>query len=257
MALRLQNRAFMRRALLLAAAVAVPALAAAQTVPAGVVQFVEPGTTNDIVHGAWINATKCANRTAMNVQLQWTATVAWPGSGASYQIYAANQDMTGSSIECPKLSNTSTGLIANPVGNPITNQPYQSVSGVTETVDAFLTAMQQSSCNITTTITIFVCVQLTNSGGTSVGFAKGQLKFEVAPPGAPTGVTAGPLDTGTLEVSWTQPNSSPRPTTTSCKRSRSRARRTRRRTPRTPRSTPRGRPILTRPTGRSAASPTA
>ncbi len=207
-ALRLHNRRLMRRALLLLAALAVPALGAAQTVPAGVVQFVEPGTTNDIVHGQWINATKCANQATTNVVLQWTATQPWV-TGGSYQIYAANQDMASGTNKCPFPSNTSTGLVANMVGNPITNQPFQSVSNITETVQAFLTAVEQTSCNITSTITIYVCVQENDASGTAIGFAKGQLKFEITPPGVPTGVSAGPIETGKLEVSWTQPNSSP------------------------------------------------
>ncbi|HEX9050723.1 MAG TPA: fibronectin type III domain-containing protein [Anaeromyxobacter sp.] len=198
----------MRRPLLLVAALAMPALGAAQTVPTGVVQFVEPGTTNDIIHGAWINATKCANQATTNVILQWTATQAWV-TGGSYQINAANQDLPSNSTTCPFQNNSSTGLYAAKIGVPITNQPFKSVSGIQEPVSAFLAAVNQTSCSITSTVTIYVCVQQLDQNGAAIGYAKGQLKFEVTPPGAPTGVTAGPLDTGALEVSWTQPNSSP------------------------------------------------
>ncbi len=200
----------MRRALLVAAALAVPTLGVAQ-IPTGTVQFVEPGTTNDIVHGQWINATKCANQATTNVVLQWTVQMAtgasYPSNG-SYQIYAANQDMPANTIECPKLSVSASGLIANPVGVSITGQ-LQNVANVTETVQAFLTAVQQTSCNITSDVTIYVCVQLRDSNNTSVGFAKGQLYFSIAAPAAPTNVSVSPLETGKLRVTWSAPGGSP------------------------------------------------
>ncbi len=196
----------MRRALLLATALAVPAVAAAQST--GEVQFVEPGTTNDIVHGAWINAAKCAAQTSTDVILQWKSTVA-PGANGKYQIFAANQDMAANSIECPKQPNDSTSLKAGQVGVDITDQLNQNITGVHETVAAFLTPVGQTSCDITTTVVIFVCVQAVDSSGKSVGFAKGQLKFEVTKPGAPTSVSASPLESGKLRVTWAAPTGSP------------------------------------------------
>jgi hypothetical protein len=200
----------MRRALLLAAALAVPAHAAAQAIPAGTVQFVEPGTTNDIVHGQWINATKCAAQATTDVVLQWTVQMAastpFP-SGGSYQIYAANQDMAANTIECPKLSVSASGLVANPVGEPRTALT-QGMTDVHETVQKFLTAVNQTSCAITSQVIIYVCVQLT-SGTTSVGFAKGQLKFSVAKPGTPTSVSAEPIESTKLRVKWSAPTGDP------------------------------------------------
>ncbi len=197
----------MTRALLVAA-LAVPALGAAQPVPVGQVWFVEPGAPDDLVHGQWINATECANQATTDVVLRWTGTAMFP-AGGSYQIYASNQDVPASSFECAKASNGSTGLVASPVGVPITDQPFQSVTDVPETVQAFLTAAGGTSCDVTGTVTIYVCVQERDSTGATVGCAKGRLILDVAPPAAPTGVAAAAAGDGALQVSWTPPTGDP------------------------------------------------
>ncbi len=195
----------MRRALLLAA-VAAPALAVAQTIPAGMVQFVEPGTTNDVLHGQWINAAECASQATTNVVMQWTASAQMP-AGGSYQIYAANQDAQ-SGIECPKTSNSSSGLIANPIGIPIIGA-LQTVANHVEMVDAFLAAVVQTSCSNTVDVPIYVCVQLRDSTGTSVGFAKGTLTLSVTRPAPPTVLSVTPAGDAALQVSWTPPSGDP------------------------------------------------
>ncbi len=188
MAPALHNRARMRRAWLLAL-VAAPAVAAAQ------ITF-----DNGRTFPNYINAAECAG--GSTIKLSWTVAfvngfTAFP-VGGTYQVYAANQPHV--SPTCFTAPNSTTGLVAGPVGTQITGTGQSMAAQVLDT-GQFVTASGRS-CSTAGDQTIYVCVQGTPSGGGSnFGFATGNLTLSVSPPPAPINVNVSPGDSA-LNVSW-------------------------------------------------------
>ncbi len=199
----------MRRALLLAV-LAVPALASAQTITSGAIQFSKGSGGTDLVHGPYINADECSSTTAL-INLSWNTALAsgqgWPAS-ARYQVYVSNKQHTAPN--CTTQPDTGNGVYAGPVGSTIT-ATAQIQNLVSYNTNLFVQAENNPNltCTVTADTPIYVCVQATNAnGGAVVGYALGTLTLSTSRPDAPTGVTAIPADDGALEISWTAPTSS-------------------------------------------------
>jgi hypothetical protein len=193
----------MRRALLLAAALAAPAVARAQTVPAGGILFED--ANNDLVHGPFISAAECGDPSAQ-VFLSWSTQLntgqSFPAD-AKYTVYASNKQPTDTN--CIKANN-GTDTFAGPIGQTISGQ-RQTVSNLPFTIAEFVT-VSGYNCGIQADTPIYVCVQAyLNDGTTAIGLAKGTLTLSTSAPGSPTGVNATPADDGALTVSWTAPSS--------------------------------------------------
>jgi len=190
----------MKRALLLLAALAAPALAHAQA--SGTMTFTEG--TNDMVRGRYITAAECT--TATDVQLAWTIALnsdvkELPAAGATYQVYASNEEVTDTTCHTSTPGGTST-IVAGPVGDPL---PASTLT-VTETYSTNSFPSRISlSCSTATDTFIYVCVQARNSSGSAIGVAKGSLILSITPPGPPTGVGAG-ADEQALRISWAEPS---------------------------------------------------
>ncbi len=200
----------MRRALLLAV-LAAPALAGAQTVSPGAIQFSKNGG-QDLVHGPFINAAECPATSTNQIYLSWNTALlsgaGWPAA-ARYQVYVSNKQHPGTSpnpcTTAPNGTDTFAGAVGDPV--PATAQTQNLVPYAT---GAFVAALNDPNltCSVTADTSIYVCVQASNANtGSVVGFALGTLTLSTWAPGAPTGVSATPADDGALRISWTAPSS--------------------------------------------------
>lgn len=199
-ALRLQNRARMRRATTLAVLL-LPCLAAAQQA-AGSITFTEG--TSDTVRGRFISAAECAAAGATDVAIAWTFAFTSGTSlpaNAQYTIYVANQ--AHDATACKTTSNTNTGLVVASVDNAAATSATQSK---TLRVSVLLAPFTNVTCS-TANFPIYVCVQ--GSGGSSAfGYAKETITLDTTRPGAPIGLGAGVGD-GALVISWTEPTGTP------------------------------------------------
>jgi MYXO-CTERM domain-containing protein len=205
MALRLHNRASMRRVLALAA-LAAPALALGQ-VNAGAGQVVEIDNFNAVTGGvSYINKAQCED--AAPLRLEWNTTFV---SGASfnnagtYTIFASNtaptQDATTGARLCAEANDDSTtpdtfaGQIEAVPDSTVVQQ--EDVSG--------LTAAQKANraCDATGELQdVFICVHWSDGTTNNRGFATGTFKVQVAAPAAPTLVNVR-SGNARLLVSWT------------------------------------------------------
>ena len=205
MAFRLQNRASMKRVLLLAV-LAAPAVARAQTINSGEILFAKGTTGQDLVHGPYIDAEECASTTAQ-INLSWNTALAsgqsWPAS-ADYTVYASNKQHTAPN--CTTLPDTGNGTNAGSVGSTIT-ATAQTQYNQLFTASQFVT-VAGFDCNVTADTSIYVCVQAkATNGGTIVGYALGTIILSTARPDPPGNVSAVPSDDGSLEISWSRPTS--------------------------------------------------
>ena len=195
----------MRRALFLVAALAGPAVAAAQTVAPGAILFAD--ANNDLVHGPYISAAECADATAQ-VFLSWNTQLAsgvtvFPADG-KYTVYASNKQPTDP-LKCI-IANNGTDTFAGPIGatlsgllQTVSNQPFHIADFVT---------VSNFSCSLQADTPIYVCVQgYKNDGVTPVGTARGTLTLSTSQPGSPTWGNAIPADDGALQISWSAPSS--------------------------------------------------
>jgi uncharacterized protein (TIGR03382 family) len=199
MALRLQNRARMRRALL-AAGVAIPQVVLAVTAGSG--QVLDTTNFNSTNGVSYINKAQCGG--SDSVHLQWNITAL---SGAAfglndvYKIFASNKAPTASNggTFCAESNDTNTSTSAGQVDSTAATLALQSldVSGVT------MAAKANVPCDTSNEGTnVFVCTHWYDSSGTTrKGFAIGTFQVQVKIPGVPTNVTVTPGD-GKLNVSW-------------------------------------------------------
>jgi len=194
----LQNRARMRRALLLATLLAAPALASAQS--AGQVLF-----ANDRTNPNTVNAFECDPANSAQVLIRWN-----PGFingatsvpvGGTYIIYASNTAPTNNGTQCQTTNNTPVGgtqILAGTIQN--TNS---SALNATISTSALLSVSGLSCANDGGTFTI--CVQGVQGGsnvaGTNFAIAQATVTVSTSLPKIPaiTGVSPGD---GALNVSW-------------------------------------------------------
>lgn len=212
-ALRLQNRAPMRRALLLGlAALAAPAIAAAQTTTtAPAITFTQG--TSDIIHGKYVSAVECdASKNAptsdvAKVNLSWILNP-YP-AGGSYKLWASTAEIT--TATCPTSGGTNPVFEAGQVGAPLGNLGSTVNLQPVKFSDIFA-AVKITDCAAIGDKDIFVCAQAYDSNGNAVstgGIATGKITLSTSAPGAPPFANATPADDGALMITWGRPDSTP------------------------------------------------
>jgi hypothetical protein len=196
----------MRRALVVVALLAAPALAATPLPPPGAIAFTDGSV--DASRAAWINLYECEGGTATRVYLSWTTQLAAGSSfpaGAVYQVYASNRESTGST--CITTTDVASGTIAGGVGATLTGQAQTVLSQPFTLID--FVAVAGLGCAVAVDTPIFVCVQAYAPDASAIGFAKGTLTLSTSAPAPPTDVTATPAGDGALSVSWSAPAGDP------------------------------------------------
>jgi len=208
----------MRRAWLLAALLALPAVGWAQAVPtptAGTITF--PTELNTAVD-KYINEAECLDGT---ITLMWapvyvtTPTVksATDLVGGSYQLYASDHasESAVTSGDCATPENTKgvTGLNAGDVGGgQITGANVTDPSPQLEfETDLIASVAGLGACNVSDT-NIMLCVQARDSGGNLIGTARTTLIVSTKAPNAPASASATPGEEA-LNVSWAASTDTP------------------------------------------------
>jgi hypothetical protein len=179
----------MRRALLLATLLAVPALVRAQVqVPnPGQIIFVDRDAD---LNGQKINAIECNSPTA-TVQTIFAPTVAAPAAGVTYQMYASNQAQTGSTTTdlnttclTDQQSNTTNNLRIVKVGDQLVNPvSLVDVAFATSQIAQALVPSTGSGdpCAGSGETTIFLCIQ-GQASGVNFGVARGTMSLSLTRP---------------------------------------------------------------------------
>ncbi len=189
-----------RPALVLAAcALFLPALARAQTTTTtGTLTIQESADPLEATPA--INAAECSGGTLDKLTFSWNFT----GSGTTLRLDVS--DTTG----CPQTNTTSSihtfqGLAPSiPATFPTGQYPATGAAQQILPSDAIAKLVSVGATVDCTTQdrTLYFCVVATDGSQ-----ANGQITLQVLAPGPPTGVVAGPADSGALRVSWTAPSS--------------------------------------------------
>jgi hypothetical protein len=175
----------MRRALLVATLLAVPALAGAQSTPTpGQIIFVNRDAD---LNGQAINIIECRSATA-KVQITFAPSVAAPAAGVTYQMYASNQDTSNTTSQNTTCvtdtgSNPNTNLKVVKVGDPLVN-PVSLVDvefSTSQIAQALATTTNPDPCTGSGDTNIFICIQGAQ-GGTPFGVARGTMKLSLILP---------------------------------------------------------------------------
>lgn len=176
----MQNRAHMRRALLLATLLAVPALGAAQTPAAGAITF----TNTDADPAAdSINAVECSSGAA-RVKISWAPSASIPAAtGISYQLYASNvvstTGITNTTTDCLVNSNPSTNIRVVKVGDPIENP--STLIDLEFSTTTIAGALSDAPCALGGKTPIYLCVQ-GQVGGTNFATSRGTMTLALTKP---------------------------------------------------------------------------
>lgn len=189
----------MRRALLLVAALGVPAAALGQiAAPAGAVIEVN---NFDVQEGdSYINAAHCAGA---NLELEWNITrlnTSLPIAG-TYTLYASNEPPATSGDTanfCPEQDVTTGTTRADQVGSATATVAVQQLAVPGSTIAA---AAERTCGEAGENQVVYVCAHL-KDGANRRGFASGRFLVQVRAPNPPTNASAGPGDTR-INVSWT------------------------------------------------------
>jgi hypothetical protein len=188
----------MRRALILASLLSVPALAAAQAPVAGAVLF-----QNGRDFPMYVNGLECADHA--QISIIWTpillnGATGIPG-GATYNMYASSVDpATNAAGANTCFKTTSTGTIPVTAGT-VTNiggvNPPQTTTAVIDTT-AFIEAAGFSCANDGSML--WICIE-GFAGGVKFGYSASSVTISTAVPPPPTisGVTPGD---SALNVTW-------------------------------------------------------
>ncbi len=203
LALRLQNRASMRRALLVAA-VAIPVIVLA-VVSAGGGQLLEVDHFNPSGPTSYVNASHCGGA---NLNLEWniqTATGVPFTGGGNYNLFASSvqpSQATGSNgVYCAEQPSTSPAVEAGPIGSVTADQTVKQFAASAQTA----ATEAGKGCDATNEGQSFwICAHWVDSNGTRNGFASGKFTVQVKVPAVPTiqGIEEGDQ---ALRVTWSQP----------------------------------------------------
>ncbi len=187
------------RALLLAVAVAAPALAGAQ---------VADGVLQPVAGDEFVNAAQCAGTDTTPVELVWNTHVNTTlfSSGGTYRLFASNTGpaTTGADANfCPETDVTADSVRAAQVGDDL-DATAQAVSAAQEFSPLeMVRAAGYEACDATTDRTIYLCVHWYDASGVRSGWAKGSVKLSFTAPAAPGGVSVTPGDSA-LNVRWSE-----------------------------------------------------
>jgi uncharacterized protein (TIGR03382 family) len=172
----------MRRALLVATLLAVPALVRAQTQPSpGQILFIN---TDKDPNGSKISTVECNSATA-TVQLAFAPAMTAPGANVSYQLYASNDQTTATGTDqatnclTNQQSNSTTNRIIVKVGDPLLNPP--SLVDVEFSTAAIATALGTSPCTGTGETPIYLCIQ-GQASSTNFATARGVITLSLITP---------------------------------------------------------------------------
>ena len=193
----MHNRGHMRRALLLATVLALPALGRAQNAPSGQITFTN---TDADPAASFINLAECNGTAGTPVEINWTTTGV-AATGLTFQLFASNK---ASTADCPTAPADNTTTLVS-VGQ-ITNQ--SSLSVVNQAFDPAVIASAlnlngQAACALTTDTTIYLCVNAV-SGSTVVGSARGQMTLSTYAPDVKPLLTGVGSGNGALTPAWSQ-----------------------------------------------------
>ncbi len=186
------------RALLLAAALAAPALAGAQ---------VADGVLQPVAGDELVNAAQCAGTDTTPVELVWNTHVNTLSftTGGTYRLFASNKQpaTTGTDLNfCPEADDTADGVRAGQVGDDIEATSQAVTASMEFSPLEIVRASGYDACDATSEKTIYLCVHWYDASGVRNGWAKGTVKLSFAAPAAPVDVSATPGD-GALNVRWT------------------------------------------------------
>jgi hypothetical protein len=209
-AFRLQNRAAMKRVLLVAALV-LPQVALAVTPASG--QLLDTTNYNATYAVSYINAAQCAGTDSLH--LEWDIAAlsgAAFAAGDVYHLYASNTAPTAGTSGgtfCAEQDNQTSGVYAGLVGSTAATTPLASLdvtgAGAWEAASADTTTCTSANEGAT----VYVCAHWYDAATTKKGSASGTFKVQVAAPPAPTGLTAPVPGNSSLMVSWTANPSTP------------------------------------------------
>ena len=180
----MHNRGRMRRALLVATLLAVPALVRAQTQPSpGQILFIN---TDKDPNAVKINTVECNSATA-TVQLAFAPAMTAPGANVSYQLYASNDQTTqngngtdgATTCLTDQQSNTNTNRRIVKVGDPLLNPP--SLVDVEFSTSEIASALGTAPCTGSGETPIYLCIQGAASG-TNFGTARGVITLSLITP---------------------------------------------------------------------------
>lgn len=186
------------RALLLAAALAAPALAGAQ---------VADGVLQPVAGDELVNAAQCAGTDTTPVELVWNTHVNTVfTTGGTYRLFASSQqpETTGTEANfCPETDDPADGVRAAQVGDDL-DATSQAVTAAMEFSPLeMVRAAGYDACDATSDRTIYLCVHWYDRSGARNGWAKGSVKLSFKVPAAPTGVSVTPGDSA-LNVRWSE-----------------------------------------------------
>lgn len=205
MALRLHNRAAMRRVLLVAAVVLPLAVLAAV---AGSGQLLETNNYNATSGTSYVNAAQCVgNASTSPLDLEWnivTASGVTFTGGGLYRVFASTAQPTQATgtngIYCAESSSptatppVTAGQVGYVAASTVVQDLAISGSGVVAAVGKTCDPSQEGQ-------QIWICAHWYDSTSTKNGYASGKFVLQLAAPASPTGVTVSAGDSK-LYVSW-------------------------------------------------------
>jgi MYXO-CTERM domain-containing protein len=202
LALRLHNRAAMRRTLLVTAAVLLP-IAVLALVSAGANQLVERTNFSAVTGFSYINAAQCAgNATTNPLNVEFNI----PGAnGGTFTVFASNKQpaapTTGGVTLCDETPspNATPPVAAGPIGSSF--QADSAVKDVPVSGSDVVKAAGKT-CASAENDDVWICAHWTNGqGGKDVASAIGHFRLQFAAPAAPSNVRVDSGDSK-LIVSW-------------------------------------------------------
>jgi hypothetical protein len=187
----------MRRVLLLASLLVMPAVVPAQTLAPGQITFV-----NGRTFPMYVNASECASH--KTIPIRWNVTllngVTSAPVGTTYQLYSSDVDPATNSAganTCFKTSSATPTINAGQLSDTLGNNPIITQTANIDLTDFITKANLSCASNGTT---LFICVEAT-SGGTKIGFAEASVLISttIPPPPVITNITSG---NEALNVTW-------------------------------------------------------
>lgn len=185
------------RALLLAVALAAPALAGAQ---------VADGVLQPVAGDEFVNAAQCAGTDTTPVELVWNTHVntALFTTGGTYRLFASNTQPASTGTDanfCPETDVTADDVRAGQVGDDLDATSQAVTASMEFSPLEMVQASGYDACDATTEKTIYLCIHWYDASGVRNGWAKGTVKLSFDAPAAPVDVSVTPGD-GALNVRW-------------------------------------------------------
>jgi hypothetical protein len=194
----------MRRALLLAA-LAAPALAAAQTPTAGqVLNGTTKGTGEPIPDDQYINIDECNGAVTSDLELNWNVALeSGTVNGGVFRIYASNKAAPTTAPSYCLDNDPTNNTYTFQVGADVTATAGKPIDTTDRAASAFVKDPPYTCTEGQEGQTITVCVHYFDRDGARTGWAFGSLVLALRRPPPPSGVVIESGD-GALNVQWTR-----------------------------------------------------